>query len=288
MKSYKGSDRIFNVVIVVIISVIAIITLFPLIHVLACSFSSVSSVNSGSVGLIPSHFTISGYLKVFNNQAIIRGFSNTLIYTTVGTIIQIVLQFTCAYPLSRKDFKARNVISLLLVFTMFVSGGMIPTYLVVNSLNMVNTPWAMIIPGCVNVFNIIIIRTYMTHTIPSEIQDAAVIDGCGDFGLFLRIIIPLCKPILMVMILYSVVGYWNSYFNSLLYLTDDSLFPLQRVLQNLLVNNDNSSIGSGEAGMLSEQLKYVTIVVSSLPLLIIYPFFQKHFEKGVMIGGIKG
>lgn len=193
----------------------------------------------------------------------------------------------CAYPLSRKDFKGRKFLNLFLVLTMFLSGGMIPTYLLINQLHLYNTVWAIILPGCISVFNIIVIRTYMESSIPKELQEAAMIDGCGDIRIFTRIVLPLCRPIIAVMILYAVVGYWNSYFNALMYVQDVKLMPLQNVLNSILISNE-SSLGSGTDVNLSEQLKYVTIVVSSLPLLIIYPFFQKYFEKGVTIGGVKG
>ena len=193
----------------------------------------------------------------------------------------------CAYPLSRKDFKGRKFLNLFLVLTMFISGGMIPTYLLITQLHLYNTMWAIILPGCISVFNIIVIRTYMESSIPKELQEAAMIDGCGDVRIFTRIVLPLCRPIIAVMILYAVVGYWNSYFNALMYVQDINLMPLQNVLNSILVSNE-SSLGSGADVNLSEQLKYVTIVVSSLPLLVIYPFFQKYFEKGVTIGGVKG
>ena len=174
---------------------------------------------------------------------------------------------------------------------MFVSGGMIPTFIIVKTLGMLNTIWAMIIPGCVSVFNIIVIRTFM-QALPWELQEAAMLDGCGDVRIFLTIIIPLCRAVIAVMLLYSIVGYWNSYFNSLLYITKDELFPLQRVVQRLLVANESSSsiggnLGLSEQGVNSEVLKYVTIVVTSIPLIVIYPFFNKYFETGLMIGGIK-
>ena len=170
---------------------------------------------------------------------------------------------------------------------MFISGGMIPTYLLIQQLKLYNTIWAIILPGCISVFNIIVIRTYMQSSIPMELQEAAMIDGCGDVKIFTRIVLPLCRPIIAVMVLYAIVGYWNSYFNALMYVQDSSLYPLQNVLNSILISNQ-SSVGGGTDVNLSEQLKYVTIVVSSLPLLIIYPFFQKYFEKGVTIGGIKG
>ena len=282
-----STDKIFDWIINILMGAIAIMFLIPLVHVVVCSFSSVNQVIAGNVGLFPVDFTIDGYKEVFADEKLWRGFGNSLFYTFVGTIIQVTLQMLCAYPLSRRDFKGRKVINLFLILTMFISGGMIPTYLLISKLRMLNTIWALIIPGCVSVFNIIVIRTYMETSIPFELQEAARIDGCGDFGIFCRVILPLSRPIIFVMVLYAIVGYWNNYFNSLLYIQDSSLFPLQRVLQDMLVSN-NSSIGGGTEVGKQEQLKYVTIVVSSLPLLIISPFFQKYFEKGVVMGGVKG
>lgn len=282
-----STDKIFDWIINILMGAIAIMFLIPLVHVVVCSFSSVNQVIAGNVGLFPVDFTIDGYKEVFADEKLWRGFGNSLFYTFVGTIIQVTLQMLCAYPLSRRDFKGRKIINLFLILTMFISGGMIPTYLLISKLRMLNTIWALIIPGCVSVFNIIVIRTYMETSIPFELQEAARIDGCGDFGIFCRVILPLSRPIIFVMVLYAIVGYWNNYFNSLLYIQDSSLFPLQRVLQDMLVSN-NSSIGGGTEVGKQEQLKYVTIVVSSLPLLIIYPFFQKYFEKGVVMGGVKG
>ena len=282
-----STDKIFDWIINILMGAIAIMFLIPLVHVVVCSFSSVNQVIAGNVGLFPVDFTIDGYKEVFAEEKLWRGFGNSLFYTFVGTIIQVTLQMFCAYPLSRRDFKGRKIINLFLILTMFISGGMIPTYLLISKLRMLNTIWALIIPGCVSVFNIIVIRTYMETSIPFELQEAARIDGCGDFAIFCRVILPLSRPIIFVMVLYAIVGYWNNYFNSLLYIQDSSLFPLQRVLQDMLVSN-NSSIGGGTEVGKQEQLKYVTIVVSSLPLLIIYPFFQKYFEKGVVMGGVKG
>ena len=281
-----NSEKVFDVVITIVMGVIAVLFLLPLLNVLACSFSSPDKVVAGEVGLIPVEFTLDGYKKVFANDSLIRGFLNSLLYTFLGTVIQVTLQMLCAYPLSRRDFKGRKFLNIFLTLTMFISGGMIPTYLLISKLQMLDTMWAIIIPGCVSVSNIIVIRTYMSTSIPNELQEAARIDGCSDFQIFLRIILPLCRPILFVMVLYAIVGYWNNYFNALLYIQSTDLYPLQRVLQDMLVSNGNS-LGGGDPN-LQEQLKYVTIVVSSLPLLIIYPFFQKYFEKGVVMGGVKG
>ena len=281
-----NSEKVFDVVITIVMGVIAVLFLLPLLNVLACSFSSPDKVVAGEVGLIPVEFTLDGYKKVFANDSLIRGFLNSLLYTFLGTVIQVTLQMLCAYPLSRRDFKGRKFLNIFLTLTMFISGGMIPTYLLISKLQMLDTMWAIIIPGCVSVSNIIVIRTYMSTSIPNELQEAARIDGCSDFQIFLRVILPLCRPILFVMVLYAIVGYWNNYFNALLYIQSTDLYPLQRVLQDMLVSNGNS-LGGGHPN-LQEQLKYVTIVVSSLPLLIIYPFFQKYFEKGVVMGGVKG
>ena len=281
-----NSEKVFDVVITIVMGVIAVLFLLPLLNVLACSFSSPDKVVAGEVGLIPVEFTLDGYKKVFANDSLIRGFLNSLLYTFLGTVIQVTLQMLCAYPLSRRDFKGRKFLNIFLTLTMFISGGMIPTYLLISKLQMLDTMWAIIIPGCVSVSNIIVIRTYMSTSIPNELQEAARIDGCSDFQIFLRVILPLCRPILFVMVLYAIVGYWNNYFNALLYIQSTDLYPLQRVLQDMLVSNGNS-LGGGDPN-LQEQLKYVTIVVSSLPLLIIYPFFQKYFEKGVVMGGVKG
>lgn len=279
-------EKIFDVAIAIIMGLVALLFLLPLLNVLACSFSDPEKVVAGEVGLFPVEFTVRGYQEVFANDSLMRGFLNTLFYTFLGTVIQVTLQMLCAYPLSRPDFKGRKFLNIFLTLTMFVSGGMIPTYLLISNLGMLDTIWAIIIPGCVSVFNIIVIRTYMQNSIPAELQEAARIDGCGDFQIFLRVVLPLCRPILFVMVLYAIVGYWNNYFNALLYIQSTDLYPLQRVLQDMLVTN-SGSLGAGDPN-LQEQLKYVTIVVSSLPLLIIYPFFQKYFEKGVVMGGVKG
>ena len=279
-------EKIFDVAIAIIMGLVALLFLLPLLNVLACSFSSPEKVVAGEVGLFPVEFNVRGYQEVFANDSLMRGFLNTLFYTFLGTVIQVTLQMLCAYPLSRPDFKGRKFLNIFLTLTMFVSGGMIPTYLLISNLGMLDTIWAIIIPGCVSVFNINVIPTYMQKSIPAELQEAARIDGCGDFQIFLRVVLPLCRPILFVMVLYAIVGYWNNYFNALLYIQSTDLYPLQRVLQDMLVTN-SGSLGAGDPN-LQEQLKYVTIVVSSLPLLIIYPFFQKYFEKGVVMGGVKG
>jgi putative aldouronate transport system permease protein len=283
----KGIERVFDAFVVLLMGFTALIFLIPLVHVLAASFSSPQQVVAGNVGLFPVEFSLEGYKYIFKEATIWTGFKNSLLYTLIGTVIQVTCQILAAYPLSRRDFKGKKILNLFLILTMFISGGMIPTYLLITNLGLYNSMWAIILPGVVSVFNIIVIRTYIQSSISMELQEAAMIDGCGDFRIFVRVVLPLCRPIIAVMILYGVVGYWNSYFNALMYVQDSSLYPLQNVLNGILVSN-TSSLGGGNDVNLAEQLKYVTIVVSSLPLLIIYPFFQKFFEKGVTIGGIKG
>lgn len=282
-----GSDKVFDVIVMIVTGVVAFLFLLPLINVLASSFSSADEIVAGNVGLFPVKFTLEGYRNVLKDKQIWQGFRNSLLYTLIGTLIQVTCQMLCAYPLSRKDFKGRGFLNLMLTLTMFISGGMIPSYLLITQLKMYDTIWAIILPGCISVFNIIIIRTYMSSSIPYELNEAAMLDGCGDWKLFVKIILPLSRPILLVMILYAIVGYWNSYFNALMYVQTTSKLPLQNVLNNILISNE-SSLGSGMDVNAAQQLKYVTIVVSSLPLLVIYPFFQKYFEKGVTIGGLKG
>ena len=295
MVENKGKDKVFNWIIYAVMGVYAFITLLPLLFVLANSFSAPEAVYTGKVTLFPVDFDLSGFKRVFKDDAITRGYLNTLLYTAIGTVIQLVLQFTAAYPLSRKDLKGKSFVNLFMVITMFVNGGMIPTYFVVKNLGLINTIWANIIPGCIGVYNIIIIRTYIQSSISWEYQEAAMIDGCDPIRSFVKIVIPLCKPIIAVMLLYAIVGYWNSYFNSLLYVTKEKLWPLQRTLQRILISSNTSSIGQGggtlgqaEQALLSESLKYVVIVVSTVPILLIYPFFQRFFEKGLMVGGLKG
>ncbi len=295
MVENKGKDKVFNWIIYVVMGLYSFVTLLPLLFVLANSFSSAEMVYTGQVTLFPKEFDLSGFKRVFKDDAITRGYLNTLMYTAIGTVIQLVLQFTAAYPLSRRDLKGKSFVNLFMVITMFINGGMIPTYFVVKNLGLINTIWANIIPGCVGVYNIIIIRTYIQSSISWEYQEAAMIDGCDPLRSFVQIVIPLCKPIIAVMLLYAIVGYWNSYFNSLLYVTKEKLWPLQRTLQRILISSNTSSIGQGggtlgqaEQALLSESLKYVVIIVSTVPILLIYPFFQKFFEKGLMVGGLKG
>ena len=292
MVTNSGSDKVFNIIVNIILAFFALIILLPLIHVLSSSFSSPEAVYRGEVFLLPKDFSLKCYELVLKRSDIWVGYRNTIFYTIAGTLISLAVQMMAGYALSRKDLRFRTLINLIFIFTMFVSGGMIPTYLVVKGLGMLNTMWAVILPGCVSAYNIIIVRTFVNSSVPFELQEAAMIDGCGNLRLFFSVVFPLCTPIVAVMTLYSIVGYWNSYFNALIYITDSDKYTLQLVLQNILMQNETGtsggSLSGGEQALLSEALKYSTIVVSSLPVLIMYPFFEKYFEKGMIVGSLKG
>lgn len=295
-QSKKISDgKVFDIGVLIISAVISVLILYPLIFIVSASFSSPEKVMSGEMWLFPVDFTLDAYSEVFKDGDIWNGYKNTIFYTIGGTFINIILTTLAAYPLSRRDLPGRNIIMFIITFTMFFSGGMIPTFLVVQGLGMVDTFWAMIIPNAIATYNLIVMRTYFQTSIPWELQEAAMIDGCSNWKMLWKVILPLSKPIIAVMLLFYAVGHWNAFFNALIYLRDDKLYPLQLILREiLLVSQANmtdeisSEIGLDEKMMLGESIKYALIIVASLPVLVIYPFVQKHFVKGVMIGSIKG
>ncbi len=288
-------DRIFDSINVVLLGLLALIIIYPLVYVLSASFSDPVSVASGDMILWPVNVTLENYAEVFKNQSIITGYRNSLIILVSGTALNLVMTVLAAFPMSRRDLWGRNVMMKLMTFTMFFSGGLIPTYLLITrTLGLMNSWLALILPGAISVYNMIIMRTYFQTSIPYELQEAADIDGCSPFGVLIRIILPLSGPILAVIGLYYGVGHWNSYFSALLYINREELQPLQLYLRRVLTLNSNQSLlstGSDEAArqaMRAETIKYAVIVVSSVPMLVIYPFVQKFFVKGVMIGAIKG
>lgn len=289
-----GSDRLFTIVNYSVLTLIMIIVLYPLVYVVSASFSSSSAVLSGRVWLWPVEPTLDGYRAVFKNGMVIRGFMNTVFYTVAGTGINLLFTVLAAYPLSRKDFRGRNIFMLLFVFTMMFNGGLIPTYLLVKNLGMIDTVWSMLIPAALSVWNVIIMRTYFQTTIPGELLEASQLDGCTDFRFLLRIVLPLSGPILAVIALFYAVGHWNQYFNAMIFLKRADLYPLQLILRDILVQNEINIDMLGDAKTaaarqgLRELLKYSLIVVTSVPLLVVYPFVQKFFVKGVMIGSLKG
>ncbi|MEI0737605.1 carbohydrate ABC transporter permease [Paenibacillus sp. JTLBN-2024] len=287
-------DRAFNMIVYVILGLVAVIVLYPLIFVLSASFSDPQTVLRGEMLLWPKGFNLNSYSKIFQNQDILSGYSNTLLYTTIGTLINLVMTVLGAYPLSRKDFVGKNAVMALFVFTMFFGGGLIPTYLLIKDLGMLNTFWVMVIPNAVSIWNIIIMRTFFQQSIPYELQEAATIDGCSNIQILTRIILPLSMPIIAVMILFYAVGHWNAFFSALLYLSDKEKFPLQLILREILIQGQTSDMVkmSTESAIKQQRevegIKYAVLVVANIPVLILYPFLQRYFVKGVMIGAIKG
>ncbi|MWV42749.1 ABC transporter permease subunit [Paenibacillus sp. HJL G12] len=286
-------DKIFGIVNNTLLLVILAIVLYPLIFVISASVSNQLVVSSGEMWLFPKQLTFVGYQKVFQNHDILVGYGNTILYAVVGTSINLVMTILAAYPLSRSKFAGKNVIMFIMVFTMFFSGGMIPTYLIIKKMGMLNTMWSLVIPNAVAVYNIIIMRTFFKESVPIEVQEAAMIDGCSHTGILLRVMMPLSMPILAVMTLFYCVDHWNSYFSALIYLTDRAKFPLQLFLREILIQNQMDKMAGG-ATSLSEQImygqavKYAVVVVANLPVFLLYPFLQRYFVQGMTIGAIKG
>lgn len=291
---YTTGDKIFYTVIFVVLTLFFIVVLYPCVFVLSASISSASAVQSGKVILWPVSFNLEGYKTVFNTTTVWVGFRNSLFYTITATVLNIAMTMTAAYSLSRQDLPGRNGIMLLFTFTMFFSGGMIPTYMLIQSLHMLNTPWALIIPGAIGVYNMIIAKTFIQSSIPGELLDAARIDGCSDIGYYVRIVLPLSQAIIAVLVLFYGVQHWNAYFNAMIYLHNKSLYPLTLFLREILLASqiDPSTVSDPELQMrLAESaavIKYSLIIVTMIPVVVIYPFVQKYFIKGVMIGSVKG
>lgn len=292
---YSLADNIFEFFIIIFCIFVFILVAYPLYFIVIASFSDSTYVNQGLVILTPKGFSTYGYGKIFEDTRIWTGYKNTLIYTLGGTAINLLFTLPGAYALAYKRFKARKYIMRAFVFTMFFNGGLIPTYMLIRNLRMVDTMWVMMIPFCVNVYNLIITRTFFEHTIPDELYEAAIIDGCTHFRFFTTVVLPLSKAIISVIFLYYMVGHWNNFFTALIYLNKDNLQPLQIVLRNILLSNQVFMEGAGmggEAGgyaqRYADQIKYGVIIVSTLPILCLYPFIQKYFEEGIMIGAIKG
>lgn len=291
----RWADSAFNItaVTVLVLSIVAVI--YPLYFIVIASVSDPNAVYEGKVWLFPSGLTLEGYQRIFADSRIWNGLGNTVVYTVLGSAISVTTILFGAYALSRKDMPGRKFLMLLFVITMFFDGGLITKYLVVRDLGMLNTVWAVVLPGAIGVWNLIIARSFFEHTIPNELREAAQMDGANDFKFFFKMVLPLSKPLIMLMIMVHVVAHWNSFFDALIFLNDDSKYPLQLVLRNILIQSDVSSAGTtggdiesyAAAQRIAELTKYAMIVVSSLPLMIALPFMQKHFTKGTMIGAVK-
>lgn len=294
------SDRVFNFVNGAILFILTLVMLYPLYFVLIASFSEPNAVVKGQVMFLPKGFQLTAYRNVFKEANVWIGYRNTILYTVLGTLYNLALTIPAAYVLSKRNLPGRNVLMGYFFLTMYFSGGMIPTYIQIKNLNLLNTPWMLIIGAGVNCWNLIVTRQYFTNTIPEELYESADIDGASDLRAFVRIAIPLAAPIIAVMALFYAVGHWNSYYSALLYVRKSDYFPLQLVLRNILISNemalanvmlegDTEAIAAAaQKAYMAEAMKYALIFIASAPMLCIYPFVQKYFVKGVMIGSIKG
>ncbi len=285
-------DRVLNVFLYVFLSISLILCAYPVYFVLIASFSNATVVNSGKLMLWPEGFHLLGYKFVFSDVRILTGYKNTLIYTVGGTILGLFVSLLAGYSLSRSDLPGRKVLMALMVFTMYFGGGLIPTYITIKNMGLVDTRALMIILGSVSVYNIILIRTFFQSNLPTELQEAAFIDGCTNTRFFFQFALPLSSAIIAVIALYLAVGYWNSYFNALIYINSNAKKPLTLFIRELLLSQENNEVADGELASdfkrMAQVVKYAVIVVATAPIMCMYPFLQKYFVKGVMIGSIKG
>lgn len=294
--NYSISDILFYIVVYGILIFALVAVAYPLIYVVSASFSSPAAVSSGRVVLWPVQPTLLAYETVINYKNIWIGYQNSIFYMVVGTVFALVFNTMAAFPLSRKEFIGRRFFTLVLAVTMYVSGGLVPTYLLISSLHLLDTIWVMVIPTATSVWHIIMIRTYFTNSVPEELYEAGQLDGCSDIGFMLRILVPLSGPIIAVIALYTAVSIWNAYFNAMIYLTKQELYPLQLFLRNILTIGDSINLEEAEENIeelqnligLSNLMRYAVIVVASVPVMLIYPFVQRFFVKGVVVGSVKG
>ncbi|MEE6716560.1 carbohydrate ABC transporter permease [Schleiferilactobacillus harbinensis] len=289
------TDRVFDVANIVIILIFTLIVLYPIIFVVMASVSNPAQIFDTPLLLWPRGFSLDGYKEILQNKDILVGFKNAIIYTFLGTLVNLIVTTLGAYPLSRKEFVGKGFFTIFFTITMFFSGGLIPTYLVNQQLGIINTIWVMILPGAVSVYNMILMRTYFQQNIPSELLESAYVDGANDLQLLWKVVLPLSTPIIAVMAMFYGVGRWNDYFNAMIYLQDRSKFPLQLILREILVqgqfgDTSKALINSANAQtmLMKLTLKYSVVVVSTLPVLLFYPVVAKYFEKGIMVGAIKG
>ena len=291
---YSRGDTLFYAIVTIMITLFTVTVLYPVLFVIASSFSSGEAVSAGRVVLWPVDFSLDGYRAVLKNRNIGSGYINTIEYTLAGTAINLVVTMLCAYPMSRRDMPLRKTLTFIFCFTMYFGGGLIPSYILNKDLRLINTFWVMVIPGAMSVYNMIIARTSISSNIPHELLEAAMLDGCSDFGFFIRIVLPLSKAIMAVLTLYYAVGHWNNYFSAMIYLNDREKQPLQIILREILVAGrvESEMMGDAESyaayAQLADLLKFSLIMVSTVPILCVYPFVQKYFVKGVMIGSLKG
>ena len=286
------SDKTSDIVLVVLTALIMLIIAYPLYYVVVASVSDPYDVYAGKTFLLPSQFTLEGYQNVFKSADLLRGFLNSVKYTIIGTIYSVVVVYLTAYPLSKRNLPGRNIISIFFIITMYFGGGLIPTYLVVRDTGLLNNMWALFLPGGVAMGNVIIVRNFFENNIPKDLIEAAEIDGCDHFTTFLRVVVPLSRSIMAVIVVFSMVAYWNDWFTALIYLQKEQApFPL--VLRGILItteamNQFNNGLSYAESNRISELVKFASMIVAAAPMLIMYPFVQKYFEQGFMSGAVKG
>ena len=295
MKGKSANEILFSIFIISVCTFMFLIVAYPLYFIIIASISDSQLVSTGKVFLIPKGISLFGYKEIFQDPRIWTGYSNTMLYTTLGTFVNLLFTLPAAYVLSRREFRARRFIMFFFVVTLFFNGGLIPTYLLMKGLHLTNTMGVFIFPFCVNVFYLIIARTFFENSLPSELYEAAAIDGCSHFKFFIQVAMPLSKALISVIGLYYLVGHWNDFFTALIYIRSNELQPLQIILRDILLSNQVFASGAGVGGdaggyaqRYADQIKYGVIIVSTLPILVLYPFLQKYFEKGVMIGSVKG
>lgn len=293
--SHGFSDKVSDVILVAITALVLFIVAYPLYYVLVASFSNPYDVYAGKTFLLPSGFSFEGYKAVFADKNIFTGYRNSIIYTVIGTVFSVAMLYMTAYPLAQKDLPGRKFLSIFFIITMYFGGGLVPTYLIVKDTGLINNMWALFLPGGVAVGNMIIVRNYFQNSIPHELIEASEIDGCSKFRTFIKVVIPLSMPIMAVMVVFSMVAYWNDWFTALIYLPGAEKAPLPLVLRNVLIKSSASasqastiSGGYAELNKITEMIKFSSIVVAAAPMMIVYPFVQKYFEKGFMAGAVKG
>ena len=289
----QGRDVVFDAILYCICAVLLLIILYPLWFIVIASFSDPSAVAGGHVWVWPVGFTLDGYDELLKQPKVWLGYRNTIAYTVAGTLIGLAVNIPAAYALSRKDLWGRKGLMGLYVFTMFFSGGLIPIFLTVQQAGLYNTFWVLVLPFSVSAYNIIVARTFFETSLPPDLWDAAQIDGCGNLRFFFTMALPLSKAVISVIALWTAVGQWNSYFNALIYIRDENLYPLQLIMRNILITNQNfAALGTGEAAMIAMRranlVRYAMIIVATVPIMCVYPFIQKYFDQGVMIGAVKG
>jgi len=295
LASKNGNEMIFNLVLFALGALIFLLVAYPLYFIIIASISESTLVSTGKVLFIPKGISFFGYHEIFHDSRVWTGYRNTILYTSLGTLVNLLFTLPAAYVLSRREFRARRFIMFVFVVTLFFNGGLIPTYLLMKGLHLTNTMWVFIFPFCVNVFYLIIARTFFESSLPSELYEAAAMDGCSHIIFFIKVALPLSKALISVIGLYYLVGHWNDFFTALIYIRNNELQPLQIILRDILLSNQVFASGAGVGGdaggyaqRYADQIKYGVIIVSTLPILVLYPFLQKYFDKGVMIGSIKG